>query len=146
LLDPATLAGAVADAHGGRAALSLAEKQGKWVQVGFGAYLTFIGGTAGALLAAIAGHLWNTTSAGDAVRATLPLLEMFPINLVTAVLGDPIASSLLVAGLGFGYVLSSVSDRHTNEVYSAFWHQHRPAVRDAIRRTPADVPDGTKQC
>jgi uncharacterized protein (DUF2235 family) len=145
-LDTTVLADAVAHAHGGRTAPSLAEKQRRWVQVGFAAYLTFIAGTAGALSAAIAGNLWNTGSAGDAVRAALPLLEMFPINLMTAVIGDPIALSLLVAGLGFGYVLSSVSDRHTKEVYSAFWHEHRPALREAIRRTPAEPPDGATQC
>ena len=85
--------------------MSLAERQCRWVQVGFAAYLTFIAGTAGALSAAIVGNLWGTGSAGNAVRAALPLLEMFPINLLTAVMGDPVASSLLVAGLGFGYVL-----------------------------------------
>lgn len=146
MLDASALAEAVANAHGGRGARSLAEQQRRWVQLGFSAYLTFIGGTVGAIAAALTANIRNSASAEDAVRAALPLLQMFPINLATAVIRDPLASSLLVAGLGFGYVLSSVSDRHTNEVYSAFWHQHRPALREAIRRTPANRPDDIERC
>jgi hypothetical protein len=36
-----------------------------------------------------------------------------------------------------GYLLSNISDRHTSRAYSTFWHRHRPALREAIRRTPA---------
>jgi hypothetical protein len=66
---------------------------------------------------------------------------MFPLSLLVAIVRDPIAVSLLVSGLVLGYLLSNMSDRRTNEVYSAFWHRHRPALRAAIRRTPApDAP------
>ncbi|MGH9256789.1 MAG: hypothetical protein ACRD3C_19690, partial [Vicinamibacterales bacterium] len=58
-------------------------------------------------------------------------------NLVVAVLGDPVATSQLASGLALGYALTSLSDRRTNQVYSAFWHRHRSALRMALRRTPA---------
>jgi uncharacterized protein (DUF2235 family) len=141
LLDLATLADTVASAHGGRTASSLVEKQVTWVRVGLASYLTFIVGTVGALVTALTSSLRNTSGPGDAVRAALPLLEMFPINLVTAIVRDPIALSLLLSGLALGYVLGNVSDGRTNQVYSAFWHRNRPALRDAIRRRPASAPE-----
>jgi uncharacterized protein (DUF2235 family) len=141
LIDVRKLTDAIASAHGGKTTKPLVERQAAWVRVGLAAYLTFIIGTAGAAVRALGVAFGNVSSPADAVTAASPLLQMFPLSLLVAIVRDPIAVSLLVSGLVLGYLLSNMSDRRTNEVYSAFWHRHRPALRAAIRRTPApDAP------
>jgi uncharacterized protein (DUF2235 family) len=138
-VDCTRLSRAIAAAHGGAAAAPLAERQAAWVTVGLAAYLTFIAGTVGAVLRA----LWVTVRGGsgpaDLLTNAAPLFEMFPFPLIAAVVRDPLAVSFLVSGLVLGYLLSSASDGRTNQVYSAFWHRHRPSLRAAIRRTPAPI-------
>ena len=135
------IAAAVAAAHGGADAPSLIERQTAWVRVGFAAYLTFITGTVGAALRAVELLAGEATTPFDAVAAAFSNVEMLPVRLVTAIGGDVTAAAMLLAGLGLGYLLNEVSDRRTTQVYSAFWHRHRPALREATRRTPA--PDAS---
>ncbi|MGH9255866.1 MAG: DUF2235 domain-containing protein [Vicinamibacterales bacterium] len=137
LVDARTLSDAIAAAHGGRTAPPLIERQAAWVRVGLAAYFIFIIGLAAALARAVVRRLGTATDATDLFTATRPLFDTFPVNLVVAVLGDPVAASLLASGLALGYALSSLSERRTNQVYSAFWHRHRSALRTALRRTPA---------
>jgi hypothetical protein len=126
LIDLKKVAQVIAAAHGGFGAPSLVERQWRWIQVGFLAYLSFIFGTLGALVRAIL------------VTPSLPdLFETFPLALITTIGTDPIASSSLLSGMVLGYVLSNVTDKRTEWVYSTFWHRHRAALRDAVRRTPA---------
>jgi len=142
LVDVVTLSDAIALVHGGRAATSLIERQARWVRVGFAAYLAFMIGISAAVVRAFMVSAGNASALTDVLTSTRPLLDMFPMNLLVAVLRDPIAASLLASGLALGYILSGVSDRRTNQVYSAFWHQHRPALRTALRRTPAPAAPG----
>ena len=137
LVDCRRLSRAIAEAHGGTAAPPLAERQAKWVGVGLAAYLTFIIGTVGAVIRAIGVTVAGATNTGDVLTSGAPLLEMFPLNLILAVVRDRWAVGLLAAGLVVGYLLSSMSDKRTTQVYSAFWHRHRPSLRTALRRTPA---------
>jgi hypothetical protein len=136
LIDEAEVARAIASAHGGPAAPSLIERQTPWVRVGLAAYLTFIMGIAGAALRAFWVAIDGSPTLG-ALATTFSNPGTLPLRLVSAIGQDALAASLLVAGLGFGYVLSDLSDRWTTQVYSAFWHRHRPALREATRRTPA---------
>jgi hypothetical protein len=146
LLDVAELADTVATAHGGRAASPLVEQQGTWVRVGLASYLTFIAGTVGALVTALAVGFRNTSGPGDVLRVAVPLLDTFPLSLITAVVREPLALSLMAVGLLLGYLLASVSDRHTSHAYSSFWHKHRPALRATIRRTPPRAPGDEEPC
>jgi uncharacterized protein (DUF2235 family) len=139
LVDAARLSHAIAGAHGGRSARPLIEQQAAWVRVGFAAYLAFVIGIAGALVRALTANVGDVDGISEAVTSARPLFDVFPFSLLMAVLRDPIAVSLLASGLVLGYVLSGISDRRTNWVYSAFWHRHRPALRTALRRTPAPV-------
>ena len=136
LIDETEVARAIASAHGGPGAPSLIERQTAWVRVGFAAYLTFIAGIAGAALRAF----WVTIDGSPTLgvlASTFSNPGTLPLRLLSAIGQDALAASLLLAGLGFGYILSNQSDRRTTQVYSAFWHRHRPALRDATRRTPA---------
>jgi hypothetical protein len=137
LVDLRRVAETIARAHGGQHAKPLMEQQVTWLRMAVVAYFAFIAGT----LAAIIRALWTTVgSASDTaeiVSRTRPLVDTFPLSLAAAVLRDPLSTSLLMAGLGVGYMLSNISDRHTGRAYSTFWHQHRSALREAIRRTPA---------
>ena len=137
LVDCQRIATAIADAHGGAWAPPLAERQVKWVRVGLAAYFTFIIGTVSALLRALGVTFTGASGPGDLLTVTAPLFEMFPLNLVLAVVNDRVAALLLTTGLIVGYLLSSASDRRTTQVYSAFWHRYRPSLREALRRTPA---------
>jgi uncharacterized protein (DUF2235 family) len=139
LINADGISDAIAAAHGGRTGVPLVEQQAAWVRVGFAAYLAFVTGTAGAVIRGLAVSIGAVSDPGDLVTATLPLLDAFPFNLILAILQDQIAVTLLMSGLVLGYVLSNMSDRRTNQVYSAFWHRHRAALRTAIRRTPAPV-------
>ena len=137
LINVQRLSDAVAAAHGGRGAAPLIQRQAVWVRVGLAAYLTFIAGTA----AAVARALWvlgeGASNRNDFVGIAQSLADMFPVNLLLAIAGDPLAASLLLSGLALGYALSNVSDRRTTDVYSAFWHDHWSSMRQALRRTPA---------
>jgi hypothetical protein len=86
---------------------------------------------------AISVSFTGAADSGNVLANTAPLFEMFPLNLLLAVIQDRLAVALLLTGLIVGYLLSSVSDRRTTQVYSAFWHRHRPSLRAALRRTPA---------
>jgi uncharacterized protein (DUF2235 family) len=140
LISEPTVAAAIAEAHGGADAPSLIERQTSWVRLGFAAYLTFIAGTIGAALRALDLLAGEATTPFAAVAAAFSNVEVLPLRLVTAIGGDVTAASMLIAGLGLGYLLSDVSDRRTTQVYSAFWHRSRPVLREATRRTPAPDP------
>ena len=139
LVDPRKISEAIAAAHGGTAARPLIEQQAAWVRVGFAAYLAFVIGIAGALIRALITSVGDVNALSEVVTSARPLFDVFPFSLLAAVLRDPIATTLLFSGLLLGYILSGISDRRTNWVYSAFWHRHRPALRTALRRTPAPV-------
>ena len=141
LIDVSKLSEAIAAAHGGRSALPLVEQQASWVRVGLAAYLTFVIGTVAAVVRSVAVSVGVVSSPADVVTAAAPLFGTFPFNLVFAILGDTVAALLLICGLALGYVLSNISDRRTNQVYSAFWHRHRSALRAALRRTPAPASE-----
>jgi uncharacterized protein (DUF2235 family) len=142
LIDEAAIARAIAAAHGGADAPSLIERQTAWVRVGFTAYLTFITGMAGAALRALWVAVGDASSVG-ALASTFSEIQSMPVKLALAAGQDSIAAPMLAAGLVLGYILSDLSDRRTTQVYSAFWHQHRPALREATRRTPAPPPGST---
>jgi hypothetical protein len=139
LINVDRLSDAVAAAHGGRNAAPLTHRQATWVRVGFAAYLTFILGTIAALDRALWVSARGRTDGTDFVGAAWSLVDMFPFSLLLAIARDPLAATLLVSGLVVGYALSSISDRRTTDVYSAFWHQHWASMRAALRRTPAPV-------
>jgi hypothetical protein len=144
LLDVTKVSGVIAAAHGGETARPLAEQQKAWVKVGLAAYLSLVFGSLGAVVLALWAGVGTSSSAGDVVAATRPLFDMFPFSLAAAVVRDPIAATVLGSGLTLGYLLSSLSDRRTNQVYSAFWHRHQGALRAAISRT-ASTSTGTAQ-
>jgi hypothetical protein len=99
-------------------------------------YLTFIGAAAAALLlvyAALIPPPW------DGVRPFFESLGALvdPVAIAVTLWRDNVALSLLASGLMLGYLLSWWSDRQFGRFFSGFWHRHRPALRAALRRTPA---------
>jgi uncharacterized protein (DUF2235 family) len=142
LVDVYKLSDAIAAAHGGRTAAPLIHQQAAWVRVGFAAYLAFIIGTLSALVIALAASVINSSDSPDLLASAGSLLDVFPLSIVAAILREPTATLLLASGLVLGYTLSNISDRRTNQAYSGFWHQHRPALRTALRRTPAPAAPG----
>ncbi len=131
------VADTIVAAHGGEGALPLAQRHPNWLRVGFIAYVTFIGGTAGAVGRAIYVALAESTAAQESLLPSVTTLATsFPLALAAAFWKDWPAFWLLVAGLGVGYMLSAWSDNRMSRFSSSFWHLHRSTLRAALRRTP----------
>ena len=133
----AAVSNEIARAHDGDAAEPLVQRKRLWVFVGLLSYLTFIGAAAAALLRVYA--LLITPPWDEGMR---PFFESLgglvnPFAIAGTLWRDDVAFWLLVSGLIIGYVLSWWSDRQFGRFFSGFWHRHRPALRDALRRTPA---------
>ncbi|MPZ24712.1 MAG: hypothetical protein GEU28_14565 [Dehalococcoidia bacterium] len=130
----------IADAHGGDEAEPLIRRKHRWVFVGFVAYVTFIAAAVAALLRVLAVII---VPPGDGLRPFLESLGRVvdPFEIAGTLWRDRVAFWLLVSGLAIGYVLSWWSDRQTGRFFSGFWHRHRPALREALRRTPAPDMD-----
>jgi hypothetical protein len=135
---------AIGRAHGPGDPSSLLARSQRWVSVGLVAYATFIAGCFGALLRAA--WVMVTSSPGGVsgfFRALWDVDSTIPIGLGSALWRDPAAFWLLVSGLAIGYSLSWLSDRRMQQYYSGFWHRMRPLLREALRRTPASIPERT---
>jgi|SRR5688572_14901947 uncharacterized protein (DUF2235 family) len=132
------VAAAIARAHGpGDPSPLLARKQ-PWISVGLAGYAAFILAMVGGLLRA-AGVM--ASPPGQKLEAFLQApweaAIHSPVGLAATIWTDSIAFWLLASGLTAGYVLSALSDRRIRRYYSGFWHNTRPMLRDALRRTPA---------
>lgn len=130
------VAQAIADAHGSADAPPLVRQEARLVQIGFAAYLTFIGG----ILAALTRAGYVAVSASGALTVAEQLVgagSSLPWVVAVALWSDRAAAGLLFGGLALGYVLSSWSDSRMTATFSRFWHQHRATLRTALRRTPS---------
>jgi uncharacterized protein (DUF2235 family) len=124
----------IAAAHASEAGMPLLERTRGLVRLSRIAYATFILGVFGSLARTV-GVMIADHSVADALLGSVA--TGVPIDFAATLWGDAIARWTLVGGLTLGYVLSSMSDRRMYRCYSGFWHIHRPALRTALRRTPA---------
>jgi hypothetical protein len=139
------VAAAITGAYGSPDAPTLLAEKRRWVGVGRVAYATFIGGFVSALVRVLA--LMIAPPGEGAARFFGSIADIgrsFPLGLASTLWNDVAALSLLGGGLTLGYVLSSLSDGRIQRYYSGFWHIHRPALRTALRRTPAPATKSAK--
>jgi hypothetical protein len=132
------VAAAIARAHGpGDPSPLLARKQ-PWIGVGLAGYAAFILAMVGGLLRAAGVMASPPGEKLDAfLQAPWEAAVHSPVGLASTIWTDSIAFWLLASGLAAGYMLSAISDRRIRRYYSGFWHNSRPMLRDALRRTPA---------
>jgi uncharacterized protein (DUF2235 family) len=131
------LADAIAASYGSRTAMPLLRHKKVWIRVGAVSYGTLIGGIAFAIAHMLAVHFTPMPQSLSAfIDRTSALLSRFPLTLLQALWNDTTALSSLAIGLSLGFALSSVSAHRLRRYYSGFWHQHRPRLRAALRRTP----------
>lgn len=104
------LAEAIGQAYDSVGGTSLVSQMRKWVYIGRVAYGTFIGG----------------------LLITLGLAAGFGLR-------HPAPWVVLGVALTVGYLLTASTARRLQRRFSGFWHDHRPALRGALRRTPPPV-------
>ena len=132
------LAVAIANAHVAVDANSLQAQKRRWVGVGLAAYVAFLGGFAATLLRVLSLMITSPAEGlGPFLRSVGRVITSFPSGILLTLWRDWIALSLLLGGLAIGYGLSATSAHRMKRYYSGFWHKHRPALRTALRRTPA---------
>ena len=131
---------AIADAHGGEDAPSLLRRKAAWITVGLVSYVLFIV----CLLTAIARIALRTFAPHPDVSAIAGSVETLidPVKLARIAAADRYSLILLIVSFVSGVVISWWSSSRLDRFASGFWHRHRAAMREALRRTAAPASVG----
>lgn len=126
----------IATAHGGPDTMPLGRRKQIWVSVGVLSYVAFIAAAIAALLRVAVRVVAPPEAGVGAIVGSLPTL-IDPVVVGRTLWLDRRALLLFVGGLTVGFTLSWLSGSRIARFTSGFWHRHRPALRTALRRTPA---------